>query len=311
MTARFSPALRTLAVVVTAGAVLALGAPAVITVRPGDTLWELARRHGTSVAELQQLNDLEGRATIYAGQSLKVPGTPAAARPVTRTVEGSHVVRPGENVTRIAKRYGTTAQWLIRRNKLPKDGTVVIGRRLAYPRAVVASSGGPGFGSAAATQTHNAGLAIPMSVRQSVAHHRAVLAARRLPSKPAVRAMIVKAARRHGVSVPLALAVAYHESGFQQRVVSSVDAIGVMQVLPSTGRALSRAYRVDLDLLDAQDNVTAGVLLLRQLSRSVRSRDMVLAGYYQGLGSISRRGILPQTRAYIRNVSYLADHRFS
>ena len=307
MTVWSSPALKTLAVVVTAGAVLALGAPTVITVRPGDTLWELAQRHRTSVAALQRLNDLEGRATIYAGQTLKVPGTAAAARPATRTVEGSHVVRPGENVTRIAKRYGTSPQWLIRRNRLPKDGTVVIGRRLAYPRTVAA--GAPR--STGATQTHNAGVAIPLSVRQSVAHHRAVLASRRLPSKSAVRAMIVRTARRHDVSVPLALAVAYHESGFQQRVVSGVDAIGVMQVLPSTGRALERAYDVDLDLLDTQDNVTAGVLLLRQLSRSVKGRDMVLAGYYQGLGSISRRGILPQTRTYIRNVTFLMDRRFS
>ena len=306
MTARsFSPAFRTLAVVGLAGSVLALGAPSVITVRPGDTLWELAQRHGTSVAELRRLNDLEGRATIYAGQSLRVrPGTPTTR--AARTVEGSHVVRSGENVTRIAKRYGTTPQWLIRRNKLPKDGTVVIGRRLAYPlktavpRTVRTSS-----------PTHNAGVLVPGGVRASAAHHRAVLSRRDLPSKGEVRAMIVSTARKHGVDTRLALAVAYHESGFQQRVVSVVDAIGVMQVLPSTGRALERAYDVDLDLLDTRDNVLAGVLLLKQLTRSVKRTDMVLAGYYQGLGSISRRGVLPQTRQYIRNVTYLMEHRFS
>jgi LysM repeat protein len=304
MTSRpLSPALRTLGVVVLAGAVLAAGAPSVITVRPGDTLWELARRHHTSVSELQRLNDLEGRATIYAGQSLRVPGSAAPARRTTRTVEGSHLVRSGENLTVIAKRYGTSTSYLIRRNKLPKDGTILIGRRLAVPVRTTA----PRYVS---TPTHNAGVAIPGSVRASVAHHRAVLAKRRLPSKAAARAMVERTARRHGVNPRLALAVAYHESGFQQRVVSGVDAIGVMQVLPSTGRALERAYRVDLDLLDTQDNITAGVLLLRQLSRSVKSTDMVLAGYYQGLGSIRRKGILPQTRTYIRNVTYLMQHRF-
>ena len=80
--------------------------------------------------------------------------------------------------------------------------------------------------------------------------------------------MVAATARRHGVSPSLAVAVAYHESGFQQRVVSGVNAIGVMQVLPSTGRVLRQQSGRHLDLLDTQDNVTAGVLLLRQLVRS-------------------------------------------
>jgi soluble lytic murein transglycosylase-like protein len=117
--------------------------------------------------------------------------------------------------------------------------------------------------------------------------------------------MVAETARRHGVSPSLALAVAYHESGFQQGVVSPVDAIGVMQVLPSTGRALSRQTGRDLDLLDTQDNVTAGVLLLRQLVRSTGSTDKALAGYYQGLRSVAQRGLLPQTQAYIANVNAL------
>ncbi|MDP3711219.1 MAG: LysM peptidoglycan-binding domain-containing protein [Mycobacteriales bacterium] len=314
MTARpLPPALRALGVVALVGAVLAAGAPAVITIKPGDTLWELALRHRTSVAELQRLNDLEGRATIYAGQTLRVPGSPAAsrtARPTTRTVEGSHRVAAGDNLTRIAARYGTTTRWLIARNRLPKDGTIVIGRALAYPRTITVT-GRATTGSTRGTATHNAGVAIPGSVRESVARHRRVLAQRDLPSKATVRRMVERTARRHGVDPRLALAVAYHESGFQQRVVSVVDAIGVMQVLPSTARGIERAYGVDLDLLDTQDNVTAGVLLLRQLTRAVTTPERVLAGYYQGLGSISRRGVLPQTEQYIRNVTYLMRHRFS
>ncbi len=89
------------------------------------------------------------------------------------------------------------------------------------------------------------------------------------------------------------------------RVVSSVDAIGVMQVLPSTAKVLSRQYGRSLNLLKAQDNITAGVLLLRQLQRSTGSTNMTLAGYYQGLGSISRKGLLPQTHSYIRSIEIL------
>ncbi len=65
-----------------------------------------------------------------------------------------------------------------------------------------------------------------------------------------------------------------------------------------------------MDLLDTQDNITAGVLLLRQLQRSVGSNDMILAGYYQGLGSIAQKGLLPQTHQYIKNINYLRSARF-
>ena len=132
-----------------------------------------------------------------------------------------------------------------------------------------------------------------------------MLAARSHASRAQVRRMVASTARRHGVSPSLAVAVAYHESGFQQRVVSGVNAIGVMQVLPSTGRVLSRQTGRSLDLLDTQDNITAGVLLLRQLVRSQGTADRALAGYYQGLGSIARKGLLPQTRTYIKNINAL------
>ena len=42
------------------------------TVRSGDSLWTIARRHQTTVNELRQVNGLQG-STIYAGQILEVP----------------------------------------------------------------------------------------------------------------------------------------------------------------------------------------------------------------------------------------------
>ncbi len=43
-----------------------------VTVRPGDTLWGLAQRYGTTVAELRKLNGLRSD-TIQAGTTLEVP----------------------------------------------------------------------------------------------------------------------------------------------------------------------------------------------------------------------------------------------
>ena len=287
---------RTLAALVVLAAVATAHAPSVVTVRPGDTLWDLARAHGTSVSTLKQLNALPGNGTVYAGQTLRLPG--GGAKAVRGGGTGSHVVRAGETLSDLAVRYGTTSAAIRRQNGL-SGSTIRIGQRLVVPGSSRAGA------STSAVPTTNAGNRIPETVRRSVAENRRILASRSHPSKAQVRRMVAATARKHGVSPSLALAVAYHESGFQQRVVSGVNAIGVMQVLPSTGRVLSQQHGRRLDLLQTQDNVTAGVLLLRQLIRSTGSSDKALAGYYQGLGSIARKGILPQTRTYIRNVNAL------
>ncbi|MFG2291014.1 NlpC/P60 family protein [Streptomyces sp. NPDC048595] len=52
-----------------------------IVLLPGDTLWDLARTHGTRVKQLQRLNDLGSSTLIYAGQPLRVPLKPDASTP--------------------------------------------------------------------------------------------------------------------------------------------------------------------------------------------------------------------------------------
>jgi hypothetical protein len=59
-----------------------------------------------------------------------------------------------------------------------------------------------------------------------------------------------------------------------------------------------------LDLLKPQDNVTAGVVLLKILTRSASQRTAV-AGYYQGLKSVRERGMFPDTKRYVANIMVL------
>ncbi|MFH8978026.1 NlpC/P60 family protein [Streptomyces sp. NPDC017890] len=56
-----------------------------VVLRSGDTLWELARTHGTSVKVLQRLNDLGSSTLIYAGKTLDVPAGPAMADSVRQS----------------------------------------------------------------------------------------------------------------------------------------------------------------------------------------------------------------------------------
>ena len=291
----------TLLALVALGAVVTAHAPSVITIEPGDTLWSLAREHGTTVSELQRLNGLDGSGTIYAGRTLQVGGAGGGgAAPAASGGGGSHEVRAGDTLSHLAQRYGVSAQSIAAANGLPSSGLIRIGSTLRIP-----GSGGGASRGALAPETTNAGRTIPDRVRSSVASNRAALAARSHPSKAQVRELVAATARRHGVDPSLAMAVAFHESGFQQRVVSPVDAIGVMQVLPSTGRGISQSIGRELDLLDVDDNITAGVVLLKQLVRQTGSIDSALAGYYQGLGSVAKRGRLPQTEAYIKNINAL------
>ena len=91
------------------------------------------------------------------------------------------------------------------------------------------------------------------------------------------------------------------------RAVSLANAVGVMQVIPSSGEWASDLVGRRLDLLDPQDNVTAGVAIIRQLHRMTSNGDNAIAGYYQGLGSVNRNGMYRDTRNYVANVRSLMN----
>ncbi|MDQ1709058.1 MAG: peptidoglycan DL-endopeptidase LytF, partial [Frankiaceae bacterium] len=126
-----------------------------------------------------------------------------------------------------------------------------------------------------------------------------------------VKRLIRAEAKRAGVNVNLALALAYQESGFQQDIVSSAGAIGAMQVMPETGRWVSvNIVGRPLDLANIDDNVVAGVRFLAVLLRMTGKPPAALAGYYQGLASVERNGAYDDTKSYVRNVLSL-QRRFA
>jgi LysM repeat protein len=280
---------RTAGLLVLLIAVLTASAPSLVRIRPGDTLSALALRYHTTVAKLQATNHLRDT-TIYAGDLLRLPGN---ATPVTRpravTTSRVYIVRPGDTLIGLAKRYRTTPKALAARNKLSST-MLLIGQRLSYGVTAAAAAPQP---------------KVSKAVLRSAGHHRLVLSNLAVPSRATIRQMISAAARRHGVPSSLALALAWQESGFQQRVVSPADAIGVMQVLPSTARSLGRMHGRTFNLLRASDNIDAGVLLLRDLLAATGSASKAMAGYYQGLGSVNRIGLLEETKRYIKNVQVL------
>lgn len=148
------------------------------------------------------------------------------------------------------------------------------------------------------------GRTYPTTVTRAAVLNRAAARERPLTSSLQIQAMLVTTALRYGVDPALALAVAYQESGFDQRRVSPANAIGVMQVIPSAGAWASTVVGRRLDLLDVEDNVIAGVALLSCLLAAA-PEPLAVAGYYQGLASVQRSGLLPDTRRYIATVQTL------
>jgi len=111
--------------------------PGVHIVQRGDTLYSIARRYGTTVSALVQANGLRNPNRIYVGQRLVIPGTAAAS---SSSSSGSvHVVQRGENLFRIALRYGTTVQALARANNLSNTSLIYVGQRLVIPAGGSAS----------------------------------------------------------------------------------------------------------------------------------------------------------------------------
>lgn len=69
-----------------------------VTLHPGDTLWGLAQRYGTTVAALQQLNHLGDSTLIYAGARLQVSGS-VPAKLTTATYHRTTITHPTSTIS--------------------------------------------------------------------------------------------------------------------------------------------------------------------------------------------------------------------
>ena len=293
-----------IAVPVLTAAVITAGSPGfgAYKVKDGDTLSHIASRYGTSVKTLVALNNLPGNGNaIYAGEVLKIPGkgSTTAARPAKRSQLGrvTYIVKPGDTISKIAKRYRCSQANLLAANKLRSSDRIYAGKPLQVPVKIRPKAKAP----AKNKSNTFAGRTYADHIVARANRNRAILKNRKLPTRSQLRSLIVSTSKRYGVDPELALAVSWQESGWKQRVVSPANAVGAMQVIPSTGKFASSIVGRELDLLRPQDNVTAGVVLLDRLTGAARL-DIAVAGYYQGLGGVRKNGMYPDTKLYVKNV---------
>jgi LysM repeat protein len=131
----------------------AAGPSNVYIVKNGDALSKIAQKHGVTSRELMELNNISNPNKILVGQriqlpphakdSLNPPRAPApgadakvpAAAPASAPADGPYVVKPGDALSKIAKKYGVTTAALMEANGIKDANRIRIGQKLAIPAA--------------------------------------------------------------------------------------------------------------------------------------------------------------------------------
>ena len=238
-------------------------------VAPGDTLSGIALRFGTTPAAIAAASGIAASGPILIGTTLRVPGVSDAG---SSPAQSSYEVRSGDTLDGIAARYGLSLGVLADMNHLDVDAPLLVGTRLVLP-AGASAGGAPGVETAS------------------------------------VRASLVRWADHYGVSEQLVTALAWMESGFNNNLVSSAGAVGVMQITPDTWNYVEQVLLLGQSVPDTYDgNVRIGVAYLHHLLHIYDGDPYrALAAYYQGARSLLLQGFLPGTTQYVEDILALAQ----
>lgn len=283
------------------------GAAVPHVVRPGETLWSIAAANNLTTRTVAAYNGLSENGQVVLGSTIMVPSTvegyaalqkaglagtsaPAAPAPAATSSApapmGGYTVRVGDTLSALAASSRVSVGTIAQMNGLDPSGLLLAGTVIKLPTGA------------------------PAPVRSSQPAPAATVVPSASPQATATRvgaADVRSVAAAHGVSPSLATAIAYQESGFNNAMVSSANARGVMQIMPGTWEYVQRhlAGRA-LDPASATDNVTAGVLYLKSLlSQTGGDERAATAAYYQGLGALRSRGMFDDTVRYVDNVQAL------
>lgn len=97
----------------------------IYVVRPGDTLYGIARRFGVTIAELTNINQFINPAELVIGQAILIPVSPR--EPLRYTVA------PGDTLFQIAQTFNTTVAAIVQANQIAYPNRIQVGTVLTIP----------------------------------------------------------------------------------------------------------------------------------------------------------------------------------
>ena len=100
-----------------------------VVVQPGDSLWAIARTHDLEVADLLERNALTASAVLRPGDRLRLPVHGQHVASTGAAAVREIVVQPGDTLSGLARRHGTTVAALVSANGL-RGSRILVGQRL-------------------------------------------------------------------------------------------------------------------------------------------------------------------------------------
>ncbi|QRQ77448.1 lytic transglycosylase domain-containing protein [Glutamicibacter protophormiae] len=284
------------------------------TVTSGDTLSGIAAKNGMKLGTLLSLNGISASKPIFPGDKIKVSGSASSSSTSTSSSSSkpsagsskasSYSVKSGDTLGGIAAQHGMKLSDLLDKNpQLSTSTPLQIGDKVKISGSSVSSTSTGG--SKKKIGNTFLGRTYADHVVSSANENKDYLDSVSVPSRSEMQSIIVSTANRMGVDPALALAHSMQESGFNMRAVSPANALGAMQVIPSTGEWMSSRVGKKLNLLDPQDNVTAGIAVIRYNLDNTSNLDDAIAAYYQGLGGVRKYGMYDDTKRYVASVKSL------
>ena len=113
--------------------------------------------------------------------------------------------------------------------------------------------------------------------------------------------LIIRAAEKHGISVPLLKAIIKAESNFNPKAVSKKGAMGLMQIMPQNVKALNIH-----DPFDPRENIMGGTRYFKRLVNRFDGKiSLAIAAYNAGPVAVERHQRIPpfrETQDYVKRV---------
>lgn len=272
--------------------------------------------------------------------------TDAPLLDVTSGEERDALERAESLLEPLARLHGSAYPWLRRALVLTRLGETewatdeLFEAHLAYRQALglalpnagleAVYRGGPPRRASPDATTRRARAALPEAARSRLAEIAALLGnpgvaiafggRGRAGDRPrAYEEAVVAAAAQHGLDPALLFAVMRVESVYNRRVVSYAGAVGLLQIMPRTGRLVAESMGRDefttADLLDPEKNVAMAAWYLASLLRRFDGRlPLAIAAYNGGPHNVRRwmEGYEPNMPldAFLERIPFEQTHRY-